>query len=405
MIAVAGQAIVLHVAHATLGIALPIGPIEAVIAAVVVFAALTAARLGLEWPPTEVEVALQLLVDIGALTALLYLGGGATNPFASLYLVPIALAAVGLHRGYAIAIASVCIAAYVLLMRFFIPLQYPGYNAATEFNLHLWGMAVNFAISALLLTVFLIVMNSERRAREQDLAQLREDTLRHEHLSAIGLLAAGAAHELSTPLSTMAILASELKRALPPESREHADVDLLQRQIRVCKERLNRILRSSGQERAPETRPASVRAVVLETLDAWRVVHPAARVAVTVSEAADTAIVRIDEGFAQALVNVLTNAMQASHECGSPRIAVSLDVRDRAVTIVIDDEGNGIDASLRNAAGRSIVSDKSDGFGLGLVLSNANLARLGGELTLSPRAGGGTRTTIRLPLAPSEAVA
>jgi two-component system sensor histidine kinase RegB len=169
-------------------------------------AGVSALRLRMALPATQLEVALQLLVDVAELTMVLHLVGGTTNPFASLYLLPIALAAVGLAWGYTVLVTLVCLGCYVWLINHFTMLAFMHEDTATAFDLHMVGMHFTFAISAILLAAALSIMAAEMRRRDQLMAAMREDAMRREHLSAVVVLAAGAAHELNTPLFSMTML-------------------------------------------------------------------------------------------------------------------------------------------------------------------------------------------------------
>jgi two-component system sensor histidine kinase RegB len=351
----------------------------------------------MQWPTTQLEVLFQLLIDIAALTTLLYLSGGTTNPFASLYLIPIALAAVGLGWIYTVVITLACLGCYVWLMGTFIPLTFTQENLVAAFNLHILGMGVNFAVSASILAAVLATMAAEIRQRDQALAALREDVLRREHFNAMGLLAAGAAHELSTPLMAISMLAGELKSVKKVDARFREDLELLEKQVQLCKDKLSKVLQTAGQPRSPDLRTMPLRELLQEILDDWRALHPAIQLGVSWQDAAGEYLMQVDEGFQQALTNLLNNAADASRSNGSSQIRVSMLGEPEGAWVFIDDDGPGLSAEVRQQAGKAVFTTKPDGFGLGLVLSHANLNRLGCELTLTNRAERGTRTAIYVP--------
>src|SRR5690606_5688492 len=184
-------------------------------------------------PPLQVEnerrMLLHLLTDCALLTAMLYLAGGATNPFVSWYLVPIAIAAATLPIRSTALLTGLCLLAYPVLMTSYLPLailspqqevlalhdmaggelshpQHAMHLAMDSgVNWHLAGMWLNFGLSALLITWFVTRMAAELRHQQAELAAIREQHLRDAQLLGIVTLAAGTVHELATRLSTMAI--------------------------------------------------------------------------------------------------------------------------------------------------------------------------------------------------------
>ena len=395
--AVVGQSITLVVIERWLGIELPLTAMSVTIAALAVAALLTGVRLRTAVPATQLEVVLQLLIDVAELTVLLCLSGGTANPFASLYLLPVALSAVGLSWRYAAIVTATCLACYLYLVDSFTSLSFMHMNLASAFGLHVAGMHVTFAISAVLLAATLSLMATEMRRRDRTVAALREEMLRKEHLSAMGVLAAGAAHELSTPLQSMAILISELRAASSVDGEFRDNLALLDKQIALCKHKLGTLLQTAGQPRGPQQRLAAIRTVLEEVFDSWTIVHPAVRLNVDWRDLTGNPQIAIDEGFAQALVSLLDNAAEASASSGSSVVRVAVSEDAKGLRVYIDDDGPGLSAELQQRAGKAVFTTKSSGLGLGLVLSHANLNRIDGDLTLTGRAGGGTRTTITLP--------
>lgn len=397
VLAVIGQTAAVAVAWYGLQVQLPLAAMACVIAALALLALLTALRLRVSWPCTHPELTAQLLFDVLALTVILYLCGGTTNPFASLYLVPIAIAAVTLPWWYTAGILSACLSCYSLLMHEFIPLSYRNEDAAGIFNLHMIGMSVNFVVSAVLLGVFLALMMREVRRRDRELAELREDALRREHLTSMGLLAAGAAHELGTPLSTIAVLVSGLKSDPLASAEAREDLDLLGRQVALCKEKLGALLRLTNRERAPDMRLAGVRRLLQEAIDAVSIMHPHVRFELRIPDGVPDPVIRVDAGLVQTLHNLLNNSAEAGGSGGVSRVTVAVRRDVEGVLIDVDDDGPGLSDDQRRLAGKAVFSTKPGGTGLGLILSNTNLGRLGGEMSLSRRAEGGTRTSVRLP--------
>ena len=399
VIAVAGQIAVIVVAFRWLHVVMPMQALGGVIGLLAVTALLSAVRLRASWPVTELEVTLQLFVDVGALAALLYMSGGYTNPFASLLLFPVTLAAVGLAWRYAVTVAVACLGAYGFLMFYCLNLGFPGRDVRSIYRLHCLGAGVNFALSATLLAGVLGYMAMKMRARDRELSELREQTLRHEHLNALGLLAAGAAHELSTPLATMAVVVSEMQTRRQGQQEFHESLDVLNRQIHSCKSRLTTLLQAVGLTRSADRHRVRLREVLKDLLETWRMMRPGVRLDLVWDENAGDPYITVDESFSQSITNLLNNAADASATSHSDRVALLVAADAARVRITIEDEGPGLSKDLMQKAGKTVFTTKPGGFGLGLVLSHTSLNRLGGELTLNSRAAGGTCTAIHIPLA------
>lgn len=341
------------------------------------------------------EVVAHLAVDVAALTALLWLAGGPGNPFVSLYLLPIALAAASLPMAYAWTTAGLCALAYTTMLGAY--LWRTGLPGQDFFQWHVVGMWVNFLIGGLLLTGALSALAGILRRRDAALAAAREQALRDERIVATGTLAAGAAHELNTPLSTMSVLVGELRESTGPEAAE--DLDLLAEQIAHCKRSLNGLLAAAEPASHGAAERQSLRQVLREVFDRWRLMRPETRLEVAFDPDWLDAEIVPDPMLAQALSNLFNNAADASAETGAARVAVRCAADGETLTITIDDQGPGVSDALMATAGRRFVSTKPDGLGMGLVLSNASIGQLGGEVRLFARPEGGSRTQVSLPLA------
>jgi two-component system, sensor histidine kinase RegB len=396
LLAVIGQSLTVAIAEHALGISLPTDPLMLAIGALAVTAALTAARLRTRLPVTQLELALQLLVDVLQLAAVLYMSGGTTNPFASLFLIPVAFSAAALAWPYVIGITLVTLSSYLWLTSHFRGLPFMHTNMTAAFDLHMVGMHVTFALSTALLAVALAVMAAEMRRRDRAMMQLRETALRDEHLNATGVLAASTAHELSTPLLSMAMLVSELRETRRIDGQFHSDLALLERQIQLCKERLTTLLNARELSGGLLSR-ASAAQLLQQVIDDWSIVRPAVQPQIDWAGLERGAVLEVDAGFSQALTSLLHNAADASATRGSGYVGISFCQGAANLLIVIEDEGPGLDSRIGQLAGKAVFTTKPTGFGLGLMLSHANLNRLKGTVTLSNRPQGGTRTTISIP--------
>lgn len=394
-LAVSGVLAAFALAHSGLQIALPWRPLLLAAGVLALWNLLTWLRLKRQWPATEPEVVIHLVLDATTLTVLLYFTGGATNPFVSLYLVPLAIAAAVLSARYAWIVAVLCIAAYSLLLYTFQPLPH---MHGEDFNLHVFGMWLNFILSGVLIAGFVTAMAAGVRARDRALASARELALRNEQILALGTLAAGTAHELSTPLATMLVTVGELER----DSRDpalRADLALLREQIALCKQKLSTLLSAHGFSRREQLARQPLRDWLSEIVAQWQLLRPQYEPELEHVEPFANPSIITEPALAQTIGNLLDNAADASKSCGSAYVALRAATADGCLTLNIEDAGPGLNEAQREQAGRLFFTTKPQGFGLGLVLSNAVLARIGGELTLEAREAGGVRARMRVPLA------
>ncbi len=343
------------------------------------------------------EVALNLVVDIAAFTAVIYLTGGPTNPFVSLYLVPISLAAISLPAPQAWLIGALCGAGYSLLWWHSVPLPSANGRFGGDFDLHLAGMWVNFLVAAALILLFVGRMTRLVRRRDRELAELHEAALRDQQIVELGTLAAGTAHQLNTPLSTIAIIAEELDETTA-DAGQREQLRVLREQIAVINARLNAIAGRVGAERSQRARQRSLDTFVRELLAEWCAAHPGIDLAAAIDLAAGDRQIVAEATVEQAIRNVLDNAAYASAANGRTHVEVAVTCRGNVLEIAVSDDGAGLDPALRDEIGVRIVSTKEHGLGIGLLLSRAALQRFGGALDLRTRSAGGVDARIRLPL-------
>ncbi|NOY62280.1 MAG: HAMP domain-containing histidine kinase [Gammaproteobacteria bacterium] len=395
-ITIAGELIVLVLATQVLKMALPIAPIVAIIAAHTGLNGVSWLRLRYrrQRPVSAALFFAQLVLDVLALSALLYFAGGSTNPFVSLLLLPLVIVATTLPRAYVWAMATLIVSSYSLLMVQYQPLpQMHTTHGGDDFNLHVLGMWFGFLLGVGMIIFFVVKMADSLREREQALADTREQALRDQHLVALGTLATGAAHELGTPLSTMAVLANELKH----EHAANADVvekaQMLRSQLHRCKNILSDITASAGQVRPEGGHRVAVDDYLHSVVALLRASRPDAQLCCQLHGTQPPPQILADKTLTQALMNILSNAADASVGC----IDVEGRWSSKQLIIVISDRGEGLSAAVQAAAGTPFFTTKADGQGLGLYLARAVVERFGGEIQLINREGGGCQATIELP--------
>jgi len=255
-------------------------------------------------------------------------------------------------------------------------------------------MWFNFLISAALIALFITRMHAGLRARDGELAALREKQLRDERILALGTQAALAAHELATPLATIQTTAHELAREFANDPDIGADCQLLEKQALACKRILTQLAARAQDSTTTHATPLDAWLAALVTH--WQVIRPDVHLKTSLPSSQRDFIP--PEGLEQAILNVLNNAADVS----PADIELSVTMEDSVLWIDIADRGPGFTAAQKAQAGRVLFSDKQgQGWGMGLVLTHATLERAGGALTLAEREGGGTLVRIHLPWSPA----
>lgn len=385
---------------------LPVLPLSLAIAALGVFSLIAWWRLQhtaqTHQAISQFELLLQLLGDVLALSVLFYFSGGYSNPFIWMYLLPITVAAVALRAGYAWLIASLCIIGYTLLMFYHVPLSHLHLHAqladqdSVQLDIHLLGMWIGFVVSTVIVAIFIARIGQNLRDYDQAIASVREQALESERMLALGTLATSAAHELGTPLATMAVVAKELTHDYAEQPALLQQLSLMQKQIARCKEILSSITRNAGLARAEASAGLPLEAFISEALQRWRDTRPATELVVCMPENASSPQVAMDRTLTQAILNLLDNAADES----PARILFDAHWTDKLLTLQIRDFGPGLSQETKQKIGTPFFSSKqADGMGLGVYLTQTTLARYDGELSFTNHAEGGVLTTVKLPLA------
>ena len=381
--AIAGLVVVALLAQPLFYTRLPLLPVFLLLGLWAVLSLLTWLRLRRPAAVSPQEFLTHLILDLLFLTTLLALSGGPANPLTALYLLPVAMAAAVLSLRQAGLIVLLAILAYSALWWVSLPLTVEDVDRAMQ--MHLSGMWLTLALSALLIAGFIGQTTLALRQRERQLATAREQALRDERIVALGNLAAGAAHELGTPLATMAVLAGELAEdaTLTPAQRD--DLQLLRQQIAACKDIISHLAERTGIQRAEAGKALAFDQWLRQLVDRWQSLRPAI-VPVLHFEQATSAAPRIfiETTLEQALLNLLNNAADASPQEVILLASWPADLQSAAMLrIDILDQGPGIDADLLAQAGREFLNTQSGGQGIGLFLAHADIERV--EIPLSPR--------------------
>jgi two-component system sensor histidine kinase RegB len=279
---------------------------------------------------------------------------------------------------------------YSLLLKYYVAIVAiaPGHHQAADNSLHILGMWANFAISAAIIIYFISHMAATLKQQQQEIAMARDAQLRDEQLLAVGTLAAGTAHELGTPLNTMKLIVDEMLL----DTDNNPDVMLLNQQIEQCKTTLKQLLTTAEESQSNRLEAQPVRLYFDNVLARWQLMRPLLKTQIQFLDSPAISAV-FHPTIAQSILNLLNNAADASE-----KVDIEISWNTDTATIDIRDFGPGLDAEKIETLGQPFVTDKAEGLGLGLFLSQATLTRFGGSVILQNAAQGGTVTQITLPL-------
>jgi len=380
-----------------LHIPLPKAPIALAVGGMLLLNLMTLLRLQRFSNVTDHELLLQLLGDLLGLTVLFYFTGGYSNPLVWMYLLPLTIAAVALKREYTWLLAAIAVICYSTLVFYYVPLSHlhMHYLAGKSLDIHLVGMWMGFVVSAGIIAFFVTRIGQSLRDYDQLLAAVREKSLESERALSLGTLAASAAHELGTPLATMAVISKELARDLSNQPEPLQQLAIIRTQIDRCKEILSSITRNAGQSRADAGHGLPLSQFLQDAIQRWRDTRPATELIVSLSDSASNPLIFTDRTLSQAIQNLLDNAADASPD----RVLFDANWDENTLQVYIRDFGNGLSDEVKTQLGKPFFSSKNgNGMGLGVYLTQMIIAKFGGTLTLSNHAEGGVLTAISLPL-------
>ena len=395
-IAVVGQIVTIAFTQLVLGVALPLFSMALVLAGLVGLNFLTLIWLRSRSEVTNRDLFVALTLDVFALTAQLYLSGGATNPFAFLYLLQVALAAILLEVRFTWVVVAAACAGFLLMTATHEPLVLADSDAGRRFSLHIVGTFVCFALDAALLVVFATRIMRNLRARDARLATLRQQAAEHDHIVRMGLLASGAAHELGTPLASLSVILNDWRHM--PQVAGSGDMmqELAEMQAALdrCKTIVTGILLSAGEARGEAPMVTPVSTFLQEIVREWRVSRSCNSLAFQNRFGPDVQIVS-DTALGQVVNNVLDNALEVSPHM----IKFEIDRVEEDMVLTVSDEGPGFAPHMLEQFGKPYQSSKKRrGAGLGLFLVVNVIRKLGGVVQAQNLVPRGARVQIKLPL-------
>jgi len=343
-------------------------------------------------------------VDLLSLTTLLFLSGGPANPFTIFFFVNLALAAVVLptrSSWWLLLLALGCLG-FLLVAHLPVPElnQLVGAGRTRQLTLQQVGLVTAVGLCAGVAIYFITRVTRELQDRESELRLAELQRSRSERLEALATLAAGAGHELASPLSTIAVIANDLSRHLEgtdvPET-VIEDVGLIRSELDHCRRILDGMASGAGQALGEEMLPVTSRELLNETLEG---LSRRDRVTTDFDDiSASRPIVVPLTGMANAMRGLIRNSLDASPP--EAEVRVSTRTADDSLLITIEDHGCGMSSEVLARAGEPFFTTKEpgQGMGLGLFLTQNLLQRLGGSLTLDSTPDVGTTTVVRLPIA------
>lgn len=347
-------------------------------------------RMGRGATVSDADLIIHLIVDATALLVLVYLTGRTANPFIYYLLVLLAISATVFNYRISWLFSGGCIAAYTGLL--FLDVQGHFQHMPQDFQLHLLGMWLNFVGSAVLICFFVGRLATALRDRQIMLAKAREETLRNEQLIGLGTLAASTVHALGTPLSTMAVLLSDMRSELEHEEHKHS-ITVLLMQIDRCKQTMAKLslLANKNQE---ETYQETVQALIEELRDYFVLMNPKITPAFLCDDDCTNQRIGHTPLLHHALINLIDNAVRAAQS------SVQVTARQQHGQLQLDivDDGPGLPQSVLEQWGKPIFTSQSGGLGMGIFLANSTIEQLGGTVTVYNGGSNSTHLRVLLPL-------
>lgn len=322
-----------------------------------------------------------LTYDIVQLALLLYLTGGLQNPFSVLLLVPVVISATTLPTPPTLFLGSVAISSATLLVFYHHPLPwFEGVELQLP-RIYITGMWIAIISSMFFMAVYAFRVADEARKLSDALAATELVLQREQHLSNIDGLAAAAAHELGTPLATIALVSKEMMRELGPDSDSFEDAKLLRSQAERCREILKTLTSLSTQDEQ-HFGQVPFSAILEEVSEPHR--EFGIKIRTNIETRGPEPVCRRNPAILYGLGNILENAVDHAKSA----VLVNLDWDDTHVRILINDDGKGFKDEMIEKIGEPFVTQRTGnldakGLGLGLFIAKTLLERSGANMEFS----------------------
>jgi len=407
IIAILGQMIVIICSVVFFEIKLPVLFLVILLSIEIAFFIYAQRLITLAHAISQNKLTFHILFDSLILAGLVYFTGGANNPFIYFLLLPVALGSFMLEPKHLLVLVAFELVLYSMLNIYQRPIADGEVNPLASFHLHLAGMWVNFILTVILLAIFGLITRSSLLKQEKKLQQLREKNLQDEQILGLGIMSANAAHELGTPLSTMAIVIDDIQHANILEEQQQ-DMNLLQEQIIRCRKIIGRLNDKSHHAHQQllthvedELSIFNFKEQLELVIEQWLVYQPKITLVKHFEPAFGSTNYQISISLEQAITNLLDNAADASLENGKQNIHLNSFILKENIIIEIKDNGVGISNQEKPFIGKRIQpSKKQDGLGWGMFLSNVSIERVGGSvhiLDYKNDSHSGSLTRITLP--------
>ena len=392
-VAVTGQAITILAVHFLFGFKLPLLPALIAVGCSVLLnlGALLYHRAGTRLG--ETAAALYLAYDTLQLAVLLYLTGGLENPFSILMLAPVTVAATVLSQRPVIALAGLAVAAITVLSMMHDPLPWRGtapFSFPPDLVLGIW---VALVIATIFIGGYTLSVAQEARRLRDAVAATQLALAREQRVSAVGALAAAAAHELGSPLATIAVVAKELARELPADSPHAEDAALLLSQSERCR----RILAELAQQPVDDGSSPYTSLPISALVEAAGTLYHDARVRLIFATTGDTADAEPSVQRSPEIMHGLNNLIQNAVQFARHEVSVTIFWDRETVTVEIADDGPGFPPHLLSRLGEPYLSTRAgdqDHMGLGIFIAQSLLERTGATLQFDNLIDGGAHVVI-----------
>jgi two-component system sensor histidine kinase RegB len=408
-LSIIGQIVAVVIVFFGLKYEMPIGQCIAVVAVAVAFNT----ALFFYYPNVHVlserEAAAHLAFDILQLTSMLALTGGIENPFALLFLAPVVISATNMSLGATLLLALLAFGGISFISVFHWPLPWDPQNPLLLPPLYLAGSWISLTLGIGFCLIYAWRTADEARRMQAALAAAQSALTREQRLSDLGALAAAAAHELGTPLGTIAVVARELERDMPPASPWVEDVRLLRSQAERCREILSRL---AQQDTAEET--VAQRLPLPALIDEIAEPHRGFGIDIEVyTKTPGTLTVMRAPEVVHGLGNLIENAV----DFAETKVTIDATWDEDRIDLSISDDGTGFDAAILTRLGEPYVTSRATpaaeaapggtisnahadghaGLGLGFFIAKTLIERTGGAVTFGNKSGGGAMVRVTFP--------